>query len=448
MDNYLNNLGVFDLVGKRMYVKLHIYMLENPDKVYTVLKRIKDVESVRDKIIRTGNKELRDVVGLRVVCYFKENIVPIHEHIKELEERDEIVIIEKELHYLTGHTLCEEEKHLINKEGFRESPKQSGYSAVHYTMRLADDEKMIPFEVQVRTMFQETFGQLGHDITYKHFPTTKTESFKSLGGMIRELDQQVQEIKVEIDEKKAEIRDKIQKIFSVSDDSCDEILEAMRRHQIDAESLFVVANEVAEGLYAPFTELVLMDKEMIVELLCLSDWREDNRLDVIVRYGKCRAIKRFLTKLKRLDRDSEELEKYRKIIEQLSEIDDSEIIAFILAECAMNVEPLKQLFLKELNNFVKEIFIKQFLEEDAGLGENESVWQILVEVWDWLEENEREEWKKHLVEYIEKAESANADQIITSILRILRKESLRRGIDDSLSDLLQILEEKADARNS
>jgi ppGpp synthetase/RelA/SpoT-type nucleotidyltranferase len=414
------------------------------DKIYTIKN-----ERVFKKIDeRNLLDEITDIVGLRIICYFKEDQISIHnELIENLEREGEITILEKELHYPHDGLLSEDEKILIGKKNFKKSPKASMYSAIHYIVNLKKDKNEIPIEIQVRTMFEEAFGELEHDISYKYFPTKEVEKFKSVGGLTRELDHQVQGIKKEIVEKKKKIEKKIKHHFHEIDvETLDKIFKMMSTYRIGPSSMLNLIEKIFKDLDPVFYWILRLDKGMILSFLCFEYGRE--RLEGIEEISKHTLIREFFDKLDELI-EKKGIKKCEEILEYLSYVSDSKIINVWLKGCKKNIEVIRKHHLtKKVNDRMFEIFSDTFIENDKGLLEHENLLSLLVEIWDWIED-ERENWKENIISYVKNSSSENSAVIISYLLYTFYSYYAEGKISDSgfYSFLSQILEEASHKEN-
>ena len=124
------------------------------DPVEHCLCRIKSEESMREKCRRQGIPEntesalsvIHDAVGIRVVCAFISDVYRVRAFLKSLPQLSLV-----------------EEKDYIRKA------KPNGYRSLHMIFR---HENGLYVEIQLRTISQDTWAALEHNLKYK----------KSIGG--------------------------------------------------------------------------------------------------------------------------------------------------------------------------------------------------------------------------------------------------------------------------
>lgn len=155
--------------------------LPSPSPIQRAFSRIKRPESVVDKIYRkpidypTGLSsesfyKMYDTVGARAIVYFMSQLPLID---KELRDSRDFEISENlpPIAYLSADLT---KKYGLNH--LKQGEKESGYSSIHYILRLRNSKIEIDkrpwFELQVRTLAEDVWGEVEHIIGYK--PDKKT----------------------------------------------------------------------------------------------------------------------------------------------------------------------------------------------------------------------------------------------------------------------------------
>ena len=125
----------------------------------TIKYRVKSFHSYYEKIQRrcrekegeSGNVEINDVIGIRIICPFIEDL-------HEVE------------HLLQEHFQIEE----VERKGSEYSFQEFGYESTHYLLWVPDQlldeyelEKDMLFEVQLRTILQDAWAEVEHELIYK-----------------------------------------------------------------------------------------------------------------------------------------------------------------------------------------------------------------------------------------------------------------------------------------
>jgi len=144
--------------------------------VQRALSRIKRPESVVDKILRKPSSfpeglaaksidTMYDTLGGRVIVYFLQNLPLVDQELRESEIL-EVSSIDPPTAYLTQE-LAEQ----LGLTKLRVSKKDSGYASLHYTVRFRPTvlrAGLTPwFELQVRTLVEDAWGEVEHVLGYK-----------------------------------------------------------------------------------------------------------------------------------------------------------------------------------------------------------------------------------------------------------------------------------------
>lgn len=151
-------------------------ILRNHPRVHSVKTRVKDPDHLIEKIIRKsddrrkkyGNDfnfnvenykdEITDLVGIRVIHIFKEDWEDIHNFITGMWSVSEIVANVRE----GDNTKRFEEL------GISVHSRLSGYRSVHYLTESYPTTQKVIAEIQVRTIFEEGYGEIDHQLRYSH----------------------------------------------------------------------------------------------------------------------------------------------------------------------------------------------------------------------------------------------------------------------------------------
>lgn len=151
-------------------------ILRSQDMVHSVKSRIKEPERLIEKIIRkTENRkckygddfqfdvnnyknEINDLIGIRVIHIFKEQWREIHEFIINTWK-----VIEITANIREGDNTRDFEELNIEVRS-----RASGYRSVHYLVEFYPTNQKVIAEIQVRTIFEEGYGEIDHRLRYSH----------------------------------------------------------------------------------------------------------------------------------------------------------------------------------------------------------------------------------------------------------------------------------------
>jgi len=193
-DEYIGRLN--DLERRVM-----VYKKKNRNKeiIYAVQSRMKEYNSVADKVIRlcfikqqehkkknqrkkikepvelingrnffNPEKGLADFAGMKILHIKKGVWKKIHEYLEDGILRNSKGITDFELDWKRAYVKAKDKK--LYQPHFKDSEieiRDSGYTSLHYVFRdLNSSHKDLYFECQVRTVFDEGWGEISHEIGY------------------------------------------------------------------------------------------------------------------------------------------------------------------------------------------------------------------------------------------------------------------------------------------
>ena len=158
----------------------------NYNPIDHVVTRLKTPESIVDKLKKNGleeniddvEKRIFDIAGVRIVCPFEDDVTRVINLLKE-----------------SSHFEIIREKDYITK------PKKSGYRSYHLVVlahvQLISGTENVPVEIQIRTLAQDFWAALEHQITYKYrgeIPDGMTKELKECSDVADLLDKKMFEI--------------------------------------------------------------------------------------------------------------------------------------------------------------------------------------------------------------------------------------------------------------
>ncbi len=161
-----------------------------------VTGRIKPLASIYDKSLQKGipfepsdklATELQDIVGVRIMCQFVDDIAAVTELIRQ---RNDMKVIE-EKDYIT-HS------------------KPSGYRSHHmiieYPVETIQGRKIVIAEIQIRTLAMNFWASIEHSLNYKYkgeFPEEIKNRLQNAAEAAFRLDEEMSQIRSEIQEAQA-----------------------------------------------------------------------------------------------------------------------------------------------------------------------------------------------------------------------------------------------------
>ncbi|MBR0484990.1 MAG: GTP pyrophosphokinase family protein [Oscillospiraceae bacterium] len=124
--------------------------------IHSIESRIKSPQSIVGKLQKKGlelsaksaQKNLMDIAGVRVICYYIDDIYAI----------SELLAMQREYK-------------IVKVKDYIKKPKPSGYRSLHVILMvpvyLATQKKEVPVEIQIRTIAMDFWASLEHQLHYK-----------------------------------------------------------------------------------------------------------------------------------------------------------------------------------------------------------------------------------------------------------------------------------------
>ncbi len=147
--------------------------------LHSLKSRVKDKKHLEDKLNRRWNDgievttenlftEITDFAGVRVLHLHLDQFPKIHNEImSNVNKYHEWALFEKPKAYI-----WDKEKETVYRDlDIEVHTKDSNYTSIHYVIK-PNPESFVTCEIQVRTLFEEVWGEIDHAINYPH----KTDS--------------------------------------------------------------------------------------------------------------------------------------------------------------------------------------------------------------------------------------------------------------------------------
>ena len=150
--------------------------------IHNVQARIKSRKSIEKKLIHrelpvsaiSAKENLTDIAGIRVICYFIEDIYSILSLVRTQTD----LLILKESDYITN-------------------PKASGYKSYHMVLGVPvyriEGMQYYPVEIQFRTLSMDLWASMEHRVCYKKLPEHReelAEAFCQYADILRKIEEQ------------------------------------------------------------------------------------------------------------------------------------------------------------------------------------------------------------------------------------------------------------------
>lgn len=189
IDQYKQKKRLFELFSNSVFSEFSsnpILNTGNPTVIHSIKTRLKDEDHLVEKILRKrlqGTKitkdnfftTITDLAGIRVLHLHQNQFSVIHSFISEKVRTKSWKLLEKPIAY----TWDPESVEFYQKFKIRTSIKPSYYTSVHYLIAPANAGDGVCCEVQIRTLFEEIWGEIDHSMNYPN-PTQKLASVEQL----------------------------------------------------------------------------------------------------------------------------------------------------------------------------------------------------------------------------------------------------------------------------
>ena len=155
-------LGSPDL---RKHIRFVRVRLKDPghlrDKLYRKLKELsekgKDFNYSRNNLFT----KINDLAGLRIIHLHTQQILPIRDSLRVLFEEEKYQVVEGPI----ARIWDEEYKRFFNEAGIATKTGKTLYTSVHYVLK-PNRKTPITCELQVRTLLEEVWGEVDHELNY------------------------------------------------------------------------------------------------------------------------------------------------------------------------------------------------------------------------------------------------------------------------------------------
>jgi ppGpp synthetase/RelA/SpoT-type nucleotidyltranferase len=143
-----------------------------PPVIHSLKVRLKNWRHLEEKIQRKQSEGVEiskanvfdmvtDLAGIRVIHLHQAQFTPIHSCISKQVENHDWVLFEPPKAY----TWDPESRAFFEGHGLSVEVKESFYTSIHYVVKPRSDS-IASCEIQVRTLFEEIWGEIDHTINY------------------------------------------------------------------------------------------------------------------------------------------------------------------------------------------------------------------------------------------------------------------------------------------
>ncbi|MCD6251281.1 MAG: (p)ppGpp synthetase [Psychrobacter sp.] len=174
--------NVLENLDKSLETLINSLLKQKGIKVHQIQTRVKDRDSLEKKILAKQKykslDDITDIVGVRIITYFDDEVDQI------------ATLIEEEFVIDQDNSV---DKRKIDSDKF-------GYRSLHYVANLKKDRTNLPeyssykeqkFEFQIRTILQHSWAEIEHDLGYKgefEIPSTAKRTFYRVAALLEQAD--------------------------------------------------------------------------------------------------------------------------------------------------------------------------------------------------------------------------------------------------------------------
>lgn len=167
------------LASIRVFFEKHPQLSKgNLPIIHSLKYRTKDPEHLRDKLLRKQRQgkeinienifeQITDLAGIRILHLYQDQFIEIHKAIKQKIDSGDWILKEEPKAY----TWDPESKNFYESLSLATELRETFYTSIHYVVK-PNEKNTVCCEIQVRTLFEEIWGEIDHTINYPH----KTES--------------------------------------------------------------------------------------------------------------------------------------------------------------------------------------------------------------------------------------------------------------------------------
>ncbi|WP_232696517.1 GTP pyrophosphokinase [Brevibacillus daliensis] len=163
---------------------------------------LREIDFTQDDWEKRLCEEITDIAGIRVVCRYIDDVREVQQL---LMEREDLVVHEM--------------------KDYISNPKESGYRSIHiigsYTVYYGNEKKVLPCELQIRTLGMNFWATNEHELRYKYdgnIPTDVLEQLHVASTVTNQLDELMNNLRQEImtpAELDSDLEEKLEEIFSL-----------------------------------------------------------------------------------------------------------------------------------------------------------------------------------------------------------------------------------------
>ncbi len=298
LDEYDLNKRLYESFINEIKHQVNSILQASGITVNAITARLKNRDSLKDKIERKDGKyetiaDITDVVGIRIITYFSEDVDKVAD------------IIENEYD-------IDRENSIDKRESLGED--RFGYCSLHYVVKMSQKRlkltecanyKNLKCEIQIRSVLQHAWAEIEHDIGYKSaitIPKQMRRNFSRIAGLLEIADKEFNEIRASLLEYEENASRKIDKEEFVDREIDAVILGTMVKQNTD---IIRLNEHIAKLFDEKLVEFDNRDAEQTIKELKWFNIITVGQLSKLIsNYTDC-ALKIASEKLKNYERKSD-----------------------------------------------------------------------------------------------------------------------------------------------
>lgn len=151
----------------RKHIRFVVVRVKDPDhlrdKLYRKLKEASDKGAEFNYSKKNLFVRINDLTGVRIIHLHTQQIIPIRDSLQALFDEEKYSVIEGP----TARIWDEEYKRFFKEAGIATKTGKTLYTSVHYVLK-PNRKTAITCELQVRTLLEEVWGEVDHELNYPH----------------------------------------------------------------------------------------------------------------------------------------------------------------------------------------------------------------------------------------------------------------------------------------
>lgn len=223
IEQFLKERNNYNEFSERLNQLIISILQSHEIKPHQISVRVKEFDSLKKKIENKENQysdlsEITDIVGIRIITYFEDEVDLIADIIKREFDLDD--------------------KNSIDKR--KSEVDKFGYKSLHYIISLSAKRnklseyskyKNLKAEIQIRSILQHSWAEIEHDLGYKSkssIPDFAKRNFSRISALLEVADIEFVNLKNQLTNYKKEIKTQIKstpEIVTINQDSLKEFVE-------------------------------------------------------------------------------------------------------------------------------------------------------------------------------------------------------------------------------